>query len=71
MGTICGCSCFEKHYDNVYTIKKREITRIDEAKVYIDTTHSKNTGNTEVEGTMHLLIQAFYAYCKHSAMAFR
>jgi len=55
MGTVCGCRCFEKHYDSVYTIKKREISRADGAKeIYTETSHSKNLGNTEVEGTMHL-----------------
>jgi len=44
----------------VYTIKKREITRVDGAKeIYTETSHSKNLGNTEVEGTMHLPVEAF------------
>jgi len=60
MGAACGCHCWEKHYDSIYVVKKRQIKRPDGAtEIYVESEHKRNQGSLEVEGSMHLPVEAF------------
>jgi len=53
-----ACRCFEKHYDSVYIVRKRQIRRTDGAtELYVESEHKKSTGDTQVEGSMHLPVE--------------
>jgi len=37
MGAACGCHCWEKHYDSIYIVKRRQLERSDGAtELYVE-----------------------------------